>query len=215
MDRAPFPDLNLLDRDALLALFHAQQEKLESLIADRDEELRRLEAELEFHRKTLSEQADELRSRSERIEHLKLMVEKLRHVLFGARSEKIVVKLEQLELELEEEETAHAELEAAAERLSSAQEPKTRPQRKPLPEHLSREVITHAPGRDCCPGCGGHLRQFGEDVSEQLEYIPDSFKVIRHVRGGWPRSEIHNKCGWAGGQGLKFTTNAGGRVAKV
>ncbi len=182
MDRAPFPDLNLLDRDALLALFHAQQEKLESLIADRDEERRRLEAELESHRKTLSEQADELRSRSERIEHLKLMVDKLRHVLFGARSEKIVVKLEQLELELEEEETAHAELEAAAERLSSAQEPKTRPQRKPLPEHLSREVITHAPHRDCCPGCGGHLRQFGEDVSEQLEYIPDSFKVIRHVR---------------------------------
>src|SRR5271168_22232 len=182
MDRAPFPDLDLLDRDALLALFHAQQEKLESLIADRDEELRRLEAELESHRKTLSEQADELRSRSERIEHLKLMVDKLRHVLFGARSEKIVVKLEQLELELEEEETAYAELEAAAERLSSAQEPKTRPQRKPLPEHLSREVITHAPHRDCCPGCGGHLRQFGEDVSEQLEYIPDSFKVIRHVR---------------------------------
>jgi transposase len=182
MDRAPLPDLNLLDRDALLALFHAQQEKLESLIADRDEELRRLEAELESHRKILSEQADELRSRSERIEHLKLLVDKLRHVLFGARSEKIVVKLEQLELELEEEETAYAELEAAAERLSSAQEPKTRPQRKPLPEHLSREVITHAPHRDCCPGCGGHLRQFGEDVSEQLEYIPDSFKVIRHVR---------------------------------
>jgi transposase len=182
MDRAPLPDLDLLDRDALLSLFHAQQEKLESLIADRDEELRRLEDELESHRKTLSEQADELRSRSERIEHLKLLVDKLRHVLFGARSEKIVVKLEQLELELEEEETAYAELEAAAERLSSAQEPKTRPQRKPLPEHLSREVITHAPHRDCCPGCGGHLRQFGEDVSEQLEYIPDSFKVIRHVR---------------------------------
>jgi transposase len=26
------------------------------------------------------------------------------------------------------------------------------------------------------------LRQFGEDVSEQLEYIPENFKVIRHVR---------------------------------
>jgi hypothetical protein len=154
MDRAPLPDLNLLDRDALLALFHAQQEKLESLIADRDEELRRLEAELESHRQTLSEQADELRSRSERIEHLKLMVDKLRHVLFGARSEKIVVKLEQLELELEEEETAYAELEAAAERLSSAQEPKTRPQRKPLPEHLSREVITHAPTAIAVPVAG-------------------------------------------------------------
>ena len=110
------------------------------------------------------QQADELRSRSERIEHLKLIVEKLRHVLFGARSEKIVIKLEQLELELEEEETAHAELEAAAERLSPAQEPKTRPVRKPLPEHLSREVVTHAPGRDCCPDCGRQLRKFGEGV---------------------------------------------------
>ena len=28
----------------------------------------------------------------------------------------------------------------------------------------------------------GALKQFGEDVSEQLEYVPVSFKVIRHVR---------------------------------
>ena len=72
------------------------------MIAERDEQLRRLEAELDAHRQTLSEQADELRSRSERIEHLKLMVEKFRHMIFGTRSERIVIKLEQLELELEE-----------------------------------------------------------------------------------------------------------------
>lgn len=30
--------------------------------------------------------------------------------------------------------------------------------------------------------CGGQLRKFGEDVSEQIEYIPESFKVVRHVR---------------------------------
>ena len=35
---------------------------------------------------------DELRSRSEHIEHLKQTVEKLRHVIFGTKSEKIVVK---------------------------------------------------------------------------------------------------------------------------
>jgi transposase len=182
MDRVPVSDLNSLDRDALLALFIAQQERLDSLIADRDAELRRLEDELDSHRQTLSEQADELRSRSERIEHLKLMVEKLRHVIFGTRSEKIVIKLEQMELELEDDETTHAELEAAAERVSSTNEPKARPERKPLPEHLQREVITHAPSGACCVDCGGQLRQFGEDISEQLEYIPDSFKVIRHVR---------------------------------
>ena len=32
------------------------------------------------------------------------------------------------------------------------------------------------------PDCGGQLRQFGEDVSEQLERIPATYKVIRHVR---------------------------------
>src|ERR1700734_707605 len=104
MDRAPLPDLNSLDRDALLALFRAQQEqrqKLDQMLAARDEQLRSLEGELEAHRQTLTEQADELHSRSERIEHLKLMVEKLRHMIFGTKSEKVVTKLEQLEFELE------------------------------------------------------------------------------------------------------------------
>jgi transposase len=162
MDRAPLPDLNSLDREDLLALFTAQQEQLDSLIADRDAEIRRLEAELDSHRQTLSDQAVELRSRSERIEHLKLMVDKLRHVIFGTKSEKIIIKLEQMELELEDDETTHAELEAGAERVSPAKEPKTRPMRKPLPEHLSREVVTHTPSGDCCADCGGQLRQFGE-----------------------------------------------------
>jgi len=182
MDCASVSDLDSLDRDALVAIYLAQQETLASLISARDEELRRLEAELESHRQTLSQQSDELHSRSERIEHLKLMVEKLRHVIFGAKSEKILIQLGQLELQLEDQETTHAELEAGAERVAPYREPKTRSDRKPLPEHLPREVITHAPGSDCCSDCGGPLRQFGEDVSEQLEYIPNSFKVIRHVR---------------------------------
>jgi transposase len=182
MDRAPLPDLDSLDRDALVALVRAHQAELASLIADRDEELQRLEAELESQRQTVSQQADELRTRSQRIEHMKLMIEKLRHMMFGKKSEKIVIKLEQLEFGLEEEETTQAEMEAALDRVSPAKEPKTRPERKPLPEHLYREVVTHVPGHDCCLDCGSKLRHFGDDVSEQLEYIPDSFKVIRHVR---------------------------------
>lgn len=105
MDGLSLPDLDKLDRETLVSLIRAQQERLDSLLAARDEELRRLEAELDSYRETLSQQADELRSRSERIDYLKLMVEKLRHMIFGAKSEKIVVKLEQLQLELEEEET--------------------------------------------------------------------------------------------------------------
>ncbi len=182
MNCTPQSDLDKLDRDALLALACEQEEKLASLIADRDEQVRRLEAELEAHRQTLSQQTDELSSRSERIEHMKLMIEKLRHMIFGSKSEKIVLRLEQLEFELEEQETAQAEAEAAIERVSPAQQSKARSGRKPLPEHLEREVVTHVAPGDCCPDCGTQLRQFGEDVSEQLEYIPDSFKVIRHIR---------------------------------
>ena len=182
MDRASQPDLETLDREALVALILSHQEELTSLVAARDEELRRLEAELQTHRQALSEQADELRSRSARIEHLKFMVEKLRHALFGKKSEKIVIQLKQMELQLEEEETTQAEAAAAVDRVSPAQEPKPRTERKPLPEHLRREVVTHAPDGHGCPDCGGELRHFGDDVSEQLEYIPESFKMIRHVR---------------------------------
>src|ERR1700743_1229310 len=127
MDRAPLPDLNTLDRDALLALFREQQEKLDAMLAAREEEIRRLEVELESHRQTLSEQVDELRSRSERIEHLKLMVEKFRQLAFGTKSEKIVLKLEQLELELEEDETTEAEGEGFAARVSPEKEPRGPP----------------------------------------------------------------------------------------
>ena len=49
MNRAPQPDLNLLDRDELVALVHAHQEELASLAADRDEQIRRLEAEVDSH----------------------------------------------------------------------------------------------------------------------------------------------------------------------
>ena len=33
-----------------------------------------------------------------------------------------------------------------------------------------------------CPRCGGTLRPLGEDVTEMLDYIPASFRVIRYVR---------------------------------
>ena len=62
-----------------------------------------------------------------------------------------------------------------------------------LPAHLPREPVVHRPettaaqhdtsGQACgCTECGGRLRQIGQDVSEQLEYVPARFKVIRHVR---------------------------------
>jgi transposase len=163
---APLPDLDGLDPETLKAL----------LIAKHNESI---------------EQHRQLRSNSEEIEHLKLVIEKYRRMIFGRKSEKLARELEQLELRLEELETtlaADQAAEAAAEAHQpgapqSESKPRTsRPRRKPLPEDLPREVILHMPEHDACPCCGRELRQFGEDVSEQLERIPATYKVIRHVR---------------------------------
>jgi hypothetical protein len=189
MDAAQLPDLDGLDREALKALLVAHREELRSLAASYEDELRSLQAELESHRQALSQQEEELRSSGEQIEHLKLLVEKLRRKILGVKSEKIVVQFEQLELHLEELESSQAEMEAAVERVTPAEEPKARSRRKPLPEHLPREVVTHLPHSNCCPDCGGQLRQFGHDVTEQLEYIPESFKP------GSPRT---GPCPWGG-----------------
>ncbi|MEX0953862.1 MAG: IS66 family transposase, partial [Rhizobiaceae bacterium] len=61
------------------------------------------------------------------------------------------------------------------------EKPVSRSMRQPLPEHLPREPVVHEPAC-ACPECGGALTDFGEDVSEVLDYVPASFKVIRHVR---------------------------------
>jgi len=180
-----FPDLDRLDKDALKALaleLESELRQQRETVAQQETELAALEAEFAAQRQQLAEQGDELRSRSEQIEHLKLLVEKLRRTIFGKKSEKIVVQLQQLELELEELETAQAAAETIADGIRPEAAPQARPKRKPLPAHLPRQAVTHTPEHQCCPDCGGSLKQFGEDVSEQLEYVPESFKVIRHVR---------------------------------
>ena len=78
-------------------------------------------------------------------------------MLFGKKSEKIVLKLEQMELELEEDDGTQPEAETIAERVSPSEELKPRRERKPLPVHPKREVVTHTPQRACCRDSGGQL----------------------------------------------------------
>jgi transposase len=154
MADARIADLNTLDRAALEALIAAQQSEL-------------------------SAQQEKLLSRDSEIEHLKLVIARLRRMIFGTKSEKVTREIEQLELKLEELEALQSERAATPSTVSDA---KSKSARRPLPEHLPREVHTYVPDGDACSQCGGELRKLGEDVSEMLEYIPASFKVIRHVR---------------------------------
>jgi len=123
--------------------------------------------------------ATELNAERLRIEQLQARLAKLQRMQFGRSSEKIATQIAQIELaldDLHEAGGARAQLRSAA--VNAIVE---KPVRRPLPDHLPREEVVHA-GADACPKCGGALRRLGEDVTEVLEYIPASFKVIRHVR---------------------------------
>ncbi|MDY7548205.1 IS66 family transposase [Glaciimonas sp. CA11.2] len=122
---------------------------------------------------------EELSTRGIEIEHLKLLIAKLKRMQFGRKSEKLDHQIEQLELRLEDLQADESTV--AMEELPS-RKPRQSAPRKPLPAHLPRDEKIHLPEQNACPDCGGGLRQLGEDVAEQLDFIPASFRVIRHIR---------------------------------
>ncbi len=145
---------------------------LQAMIALRD-------AEIEVRDKKLSIFETEIIERDYRIEKLKHELAGLRRHRFGSRSE----TLDQLELTLEEEEIARAVDTPVAEDTDDAAEdtPKRKPRRKPLPDHLHRNDQMLSPGEECS-ACGGSLKTLGEDVTEELEYVPGRFVVNRIIR---------------------------------
>lgn len=130
-------------------------------------------------------QHKQLLSRDAEIEHLKLLIAKLRRMQFGRRSEKVARQIEQLQLRLDELEASRAEPAdcSVTEPVAATETPRTaKPTRRPLPAHLPRQTRKILPRHTACPECGGELKHLGEDVSEMLEYVPASFVVIRQVR---------------------------------
>jgi transposase len=156
MSVAPLPDLHTLDAAAL--------------------------------RDMVIQQHAQISSRDAELECLRLVIARLRRMQFGRKSEKIERQIEQLELQLEdleartgqEQQQTENTLPPAASSVFAAATRK--PVRRPLPEHLPREVKIHEPQHEGCPACGAALSKLGEDVSEVLEYVRARFKVIRQVR---------------------------------
>ncbi|GFE51189.1 IS66 family transposase [Roseobacter cerasinus] len=123
--------------------------------------------------------ADEVKSQA-------LMIEKLKHQLAGQNRHRFGVRSEsrdQLNLTFEEDEAiAEAASEQTQPQTPSAEDkPSRRHSRKPLPDHLDRHDEVLSPGEDCTC-CGGKLKTLGEDVTEELEYVPGRFVVNRIIR---------------------------------
>src|SRR5947209_6042841 len=79
-------------------------------------------------------------SRDNEIEHLKLLIARLRRQQFGRKSEKLEREIAQLELRLDELEATQAEKVAPSQTpfVAAPAANAVKPARRPLPEHLPR-----------------------------------------------------------------------------
>lgn len=130
---------------------------------------------------------------ADEVKALSLKVEQLQHQLHGANRNRFGSKsesLDQLNLSLAEDEAigVAADPQNMPEPASVDAPPgqaKRQHSRKPLPDHLERKDTVLMPGlmpeKDCCR-CGGKFKTLGEDVTEELEYVPGRFVVNRIVR---------------------------------
>src|SRR5947199_3000901 len=118
------------------------------------------------------------------IEHLQLVIAKMKREIFGPRSERSQRLIDQLELQLEELAAAAGEDATKAEAARIHVQGFTRRQatRRNFPVDLPRRRVIH-PAPTSCPCCGGSkLSKIGEDITETLDVVPRQWFVTEHVR---------------------------------
>jgi transposase len=135
---------------------------------------------LVLERSTALEAAEALLiSQKLELEKLRFQIAVLKRERYGRSSEQLDQQLIQIQLTLEDLESSLAQKPEAV--RPTPKELPQKPVRQALPGHLPREEVVHE--TPCtCPECGGALRPLGEDVSEMIEYVPECYRVIRHVR---------------------------------
>ena len=137
--------------------------------------------DLEAAHRLIRELLATLRAQTHLNDKLQHQLELLLRRIYGRKSEKI----DPAQLLL----FAREILEAGGPALAPAPEPEPAPPtskpkppghgRKPLPATLTRRRVLHDVSLEerACPDCGGMRTRFGEDVREQLEYVPASLVV--------------------------------------
>lgn len=129
--------------------------------------------------------------RDETIAKLLAEIARLKRWRFGRSAERMEAALLQLQLSLDDLRPLPKPQPLEQETLPLEESTHTSPSKRPvrlrrvpraLPAHLPRETIVHAPSSCTCPDCGAAMRKLGEDISEQLDFIPGTFKVLVHVR---------------------------------
>jgi transposase len=84
--------------------------------------------------------------------------------------------------------------EPASKQTNDSQPPRQGHGRKALPKDLPRRRREHtlSEAQRLCPGCGQVCQKFGEEISEQLDYIPAKPFVWEHVRFKYACPKCHD-----------------------
>lgn len=143
-------------------------------------------AELLVNHTALNKKYSELESKNtELLDCITMLEEQLRLLKakrFGKSSEKLEHQIDTVERLLEEEETLLGFNSKPNSSVQNDIQEKSKAKRKKLPADLPREEVILEPDAKC-DSCGGKsFRKIGEDVSEILERIPESYKVIKYIR---------------------------------
>lgn len=136
----------------------------------------------------------------------------LKKRLFGPRSERM--SIDQLRLFLDEDEEGEGKSVPAGAGDEESEDGDDGPEepvaprrrkrkgggRKPFPADLPRDEVRFRPPEadEPCEACGGRRTKIDEEVSEQLEYVPASYRVKVFIREKWACP--CGKCGVAIGE---------------
>lgn len=155
------------------------------------------EALIERIRQEAGEQLEALRERLEAEKQAAIAAILRRY--YGPRNERFDPR-QLLLFGQQVEQLAGEQAQHVSQLLAAEEEPTVRRQKKrhahgrnPLPEHLPRIKIEHdlTDEEKQCPCCGEVRCRIGQEVHEQMEFVPASFKVLEHIRHKYacPRCE--------------------------
>ena len=189
---------DLPDDPALLKQFLAQERREYAAIIAQEleqrntivgEEREQRDAIIARIREEAARQIDELKASHQAAidEAVKAAVAAILHRYYGPRSETFDPRQLLLFGEMIDElpiDQTSVEEEAGEPLITRRIKNRDKHGRQQLPEQLERIEIDHdlTDEEKSCPCCGEVRCRIGVEVSEQLEYFPASFKVLKHIR---------------------------------
>ena len=140
-----------------------------------------LQAQNESIEKALNVERAKVSALDQHIAKIEQQLLTLRRARYGRSSEQLDQHIYQLELMLEDLGASVSEQREPGAPQAPAPSSKKPTARQPLPPHLPRDTRHYGIDSNCAC-CGEALVEIAQDSSEQLEYVPASFRVIKHVR---------------------------------